>query len=224
MVEVTEDDKNIYIKISNNGSVDLKRVYKKNYFFSLGLVIVDDEVESEKKDDTKKETLAKKVVDATSAIEDGLVEAVKELDFNGSIDFAIEKSDKESSIQTFTSYLENIKKQSFLNPLTTFPGSGIDYIILENITTDLCSCLEYIKINGMQLIEKKKEMVYVINGRFIVLSEDLRIFDDKMLAEEESVLSLLSEICGITYSRGEDHFKGFIYGTLLYNTLKRLIN
>ena len=218
MVEVTEDDKNIYVKIKKRNDVDLERVYNKNYFFSLGLIIVDDKVESEKKDGTKK------VADNSSVIEDGLTEAVKELDFNGSIDFVIAKSDKDSKIQTFISYLENLKKRPELNPLTTFPGSGIDYIILENVTTDLCSCLDYIKNNGMQLIEKKKEMVYVINGRFIIFSEDLRIFDDKMLAEEESVLKLLSEICGITYSRGEDHFKGLIHGTHLYNVLKRRIN
>lgn len=219
MVEVTEDDKNIYVKIKKRNDVDLERIYNKNYFFSLGLIIVDDDTES-----AKKETLAKKRVDTSSAIDYSLVEAVKELDLNGSVDFVIAKSGNESRIQTFTSYLENLKKRPDLNSLATFPGSGIDYIILENITTDLCSCLDYIKINGMQLLEKKKEMVYVINGRFIILSEDLRIFDDKMVAEEESVLKLLSEICGITYSRGEDHFKGFIYGTHLYNALKRRIN
>ena len=60
------------------------------------------------------------------------------------------------SVQPFNSYLENIKNQSNLNPLTTFSGSGIDYIVLENITNDLCSCLDYIKAYGMMLLQKKK--------------------------------------------------------------------
>ena len=75
----------------------------------------------------------------------------------------------------------------------------------------------------MQLVEKKKEMIYIINGRFLFLTEDLAMFDEEKITEEENILKLLSDICGIDYSRGEDHFKSLIYGTLLYSKLKRRI-
>jgi hypothetical protein len=62
-----------------------------------------------------------------------------------------------------------------------------------------------------KLVEKKKEQIYVINGRFIIITEDIVVFDEKNIPNEESALKLLSEICGINYVRGEDHFKPFIY-------------
>lgn len=211
MVEVTEDEKNVYVKITKRVDVDLERVYNKNYFFSFGLDVLDDE------DKTKK------IASASELALQKTESLLKNIDLIGKIEFVISKSEKESGVQTFTSYLENLKKRSNLNPLTTFSISGVDYIILENITNDLCSCLDFIKIRGMQLIEKKKDAIYFINGRFVILSEDLIMFEDKMVSEEESVLKILSEICDITYSRGEDHFKSSIYRTLLYNKLKRLI-
>lgn len=199
MVEVTEDDKHIYIKILKRVDIDLERIYNKNYFFSLGIEIVDDKDKMEKKDGTNTGSTTE------------------------TIEFVILKSGKESSFKMFGSYLEYIKKQPNLNPLTTFFGSGIDYIVLENITNDLCGCSDFMKIYGMQLIEKKMEMIFVINDRFVILTENITTFDEKKVGEEESILKLLSAICGITYSRGEDHFKPFIYGTHLYDKLKKLI-
>ena len=196
MVEVREDDTQIYIKILNRGDANLEKVYNKNYFFSLGLHVVDEE----SKDD----------------ILDTFTEG-------SNISFIIEKNTKDARTMPFISYLDEIKKTPNLNPLTVFE-SGIDYNILESITNDVCSCLEYIKLNGMQLIEKKKEQIYVVNGRFIILTEDIVLFDEKNVPNEESILKILSEICGINYARGEDHFKPFIYGTFLYNKLKSLID
>jgi hypothetical protein len=225
MVQVTEDDKNIYIKISKRIDLDLERLYDKNYFFSLGLHVVDDKDKTKKKGGTKPDSIVDVLDKSKNAT--GYSESVISKTIEGAydivserIEFVIEKTGKESSVQTFVSYLENLKKRSELNPLTTFFNSGVDYIVLENVTNDLCSCLDYIKIRGMQLMEKKKEMIYVINGRFIILSEEVKAFDEKMVTEEVNILKLLSEICDITYSRGEDHFKSFIYGTLLYNKLK----
>jgi hypothetical protein len=196
MVEVREDDTQIYIKILNRGDANLEKVYNKNYFFSLGLHVVDEE----SKDD----------------ILDTFTEG-------SNISFIIEKNTKDARTMPFISYLDEIKKTPNANPLTIF-ASGIDYNILESITNDVCSCMEYIKLNGMQLLEKKKEQIYIINGRFIILTEEVILFDDKNVSNEESILKILSEICGINYSRGEDHFKPFIYGTFLYNKLKSLIN
>jgi hypothetical protein len=138
--------------------------------------------------------------------------------------FIIEKKLKESSLMSFTSYLDELKKNPLQNPLTVFFESGVDYIVLENITNDLYSCLEFIKSHGTQLIEKKKNQIYVINGRFVILTEEIVLFDEKNVPNEESILKLLSEICGINYVRGEDHFKSFIYGTFLYNKLKSFIS
>lgn len=234
MVELTEDDVNIYIKITRRTGVDLERVYNKNYFFSLGIDIVEDEEKLNKKkggkNDIDVDTLDKseKAIDNTASAISKKVEMASELlsenmNFNAPIEFVIAKSEKESNFQNLTSYLENLKTRSDLNPLTTFSGTGVDYIILENITNDLCSCLDYIKTYGMQLVEKKKEMIYIINGRFLFLTEDLAMFDEEKITEEENILKLLSDICGISYSRGEDHFKSLIYGTLLYSKLKRRI-
>jgi len=203
MVEIKEDDKRIYITMLNRETTNLENIYNKNYLFSLGLDMID---EDEEKSNNKSE--------------DGILDNFTE---GSTIKFVIKKTAKERSFLTFTSYLDDIKKSPNLNPLTVFE-SGIDYISLENITNDLCSCLEFIKLHGMQLIEKKKEQIYVINGRFIILTEDLVLFDEKNAANEENILKILTEICGIEYARDEDHFKPFIYGTFLYNTLKKLIS
>jgi hypothetical protein len=202
MVEITEDDTRIYIKMLNRGNTNLETVYNNNYFFSLGIEVVDEKT---KNDNENADVL------------ENFTEGAK-------IIFIIEKTLKESSLISFASYLDELKKNPLQNPLTVFFESGIDYVVLENITNDVCSCLDYIKLNGMQLIEKKKEQIYVINGRFIVLTEDVTLFDEKNIPNEESILKLLSEICGINYVRGEDHFKSFIYGTFLYNKLKKLIS
>lgn len=203
MIEVTEDDKNIYVKILNREDANLEKVYNKNYFFTLGLIVVDEELKNDKNKTEKTDVL------------ENFTEGAK-------IIFIIEKTLKTSSLISFISYLDEIKKNPNSNPLTTFT-SGIDYNILENITNDICSCLDYIKLNGMQLLEKKKEEIYVINGRFIILTEGIALFDEKNVSNDESVLKIFSEICEINYSRGEDHFKPFIYGTFLYNKLKSLI-
>lgn len=204
MVEVREDDNRIYIKMLNRGDTNLEKVYNKNYFFSLGLHVVDEESKDDKNTNKNSDVL----------------ETFTEGSY---IHFIIEKTTKNATTIPFVSYLDEIKKTPNLNPLTVFE-SGIDYNILESITNDVCSCLEYIKLKGMQLIEKKKEQIYVINGRFIILTEDVVLFDEKNIPNEESILKILSEICGINYSRGEDHFKLFIYGTFLYNKLKSLID
>ena len=205
MVEVTEDDKRIYIKILNNGLTNLETVYNNNYFLSLGLDVVVDEYSKLDKNTEKNDVLNKFTEESY-------------------LKFIIEKTLKESSLMSFTSYLDELKKNPLQNPLTVFFESGIDYIVLENITNDLYSCLEFIKNKGTQLIDKKKEDIYVINGRFVILTENIVLFDEKNVPNEESVLKLLSEICGINYVRGEDHFKPFIYGTFLYNKLKILIS
>jgi hypothetical protein len=144
MVELTEDDLNIYIKISRQVGVDLERVYNKNYFFSLGLHVVENEEKTNKKNGGEKDigvdTLDKSekaIDDAASAISKK-VEMASEIlsenmNFNAPIEFVIAKSEKDSKFQNFTSYLENLKTRSDLNPLTTFSGTGVDYIILENI-------------------------------------------------------------------------------------------
>jgi hypothetical protein len=204
MVEVREDDNRIYVKMLNRGDANLEKVYNKNYFFSLGLHVVDEESKDDKDPN--------KNYDVLDAFTEG-----------SNISFTIEKNKKDNKTMPFMSYLDEITKTPNANPLTNFT-SGIDYNILESITNDLCSCVEYIKLNGMQLVEKKKEQIYVINGRFIILTEEVILFDDKNVPNEESILKILSEICGINYARGEDHFKPFIYGTFLYNKLKSLID
>lgn len=202
MVEVTEDDKRIYIKMLNSGTTNLETVYNNDYFFSLGIELVDEK----SKNDNKK-----------SDVLENFTEGAK-------MNFIIEKTLKESSLMSFTSYLDELKKNPLQNSLTVFFESGVDYIVLESITNDLYSCLEFIKTHGAQLVEKKKEYVYVINGRFVILTEEIVLFDEKNIPNEESILKLLSEICGINYVRGEDHFKPFIYGTFLYNKLKNIIS
>jgi len=240
MVEVTEDDKNIYIKMSKRADVDLERVYNKNYFFSLGIDLIEPEKKGGEKKGKFVETLDKseKAIDDTgSAISknvgtvaetiltktESFLERSGDFNLNGTLEFTIEKTGSESHVKTLISYLEMLKTSSELNPLTTFVGTAIDYLILENLTNDLSSCVEYVKAYGMQLLKKNKDMVYVINGRFLFLTEEIIIFDEKLETEEESLLKLLSEVCSIDYVRGEDHFKNIIYGTHLYFKLKSLL-
>jgi len=227
MVDITEDDKNIYIKINKNGNLD--RIYNKNYFFSLGLDVIEKKQGGIEKTGNiqsildKSETAIDKTGSAITKKAEEINETLKQFDYSEKLEFIIEKSSHESGFKTLSNYLETIKASPILNPLTVFFQTGIDYIILDNLTNDICSCLDYIKRYGFQLIEKKKEDVYLINGRFLIITEDLILFDEKKITEEESVLRLLSEISGINYVRGEDHFKTLINGTHLYAKLKSLI-
>jgi hypothetical protein len=237
MVEITEDDKHIYIKI--NKRVNLDRIYNKNYFFSLGIDIVEPEIKKGGKKDNFIEVLdnSEKAIDDTGSAITKRVNSVVEnlnkkvepfidestiLTLQDKLEFVIEKSGPESGFKTLNSYLEALKTSKDLNPLTTFTSSGLDYLILENLTNDLCSCIDYIKNYGMQLLKKKKDDVYLINGRFLFLTEEIEVFNEKMETEEESLLKLISELCSINYVRGEDQFKNYIYGTFLYRKLKTL--
>jgi len=227
MVEVKEDEKRIYIKLIKNENVE--RVYNNNYFFSLGIDVVQDKKKSGKKDE---EPVLDKAVDddassmskRISSVAENIVEGISNIELGPKLEFIIEKSGSEPGIKTLDSYLETVKTTTNMNPLSTFPGSNVDYILLENLTNDLHSCCKYIKAEGMQLMKKMKEDVYIVNGRFLFLTEEIVAFDEKNITDEENLLKLLSEVAGINYVKGEDHFKGFIYGTFLYNKLKHLIS
>ena len=130
----------------------------------------------------------------------------------------IKTKEGEIPLQKFTDYLATASKRQ--NTVATFYASGLDYISLNNIVNDLTSCLNYFKSKGYRLIEKKREDIYVINGRFLFLSEAL--LDARFHQEEEQhILNLISEICGKKYTRDEPLFLE-IKGTMLHKSLSDL--
>lgn len=116
-------------------------------------------------------------------------------------------------------YLEATAKKN--KAITMFSNTGVDYILLNNIVNDLLTCLNYFKSKGFRLIEKKKEMIYVIDGRFLFLTETL--VDGTFHQEsEENILKLICELCGKVYTAGEPVFAE-IKGTMLHKILSQLV-
>jgi hypothetical protein len=233
MVEIKVDDKKIYIKMNGDGSVDLENIYNSKFFYTFGIKMVERKqggAVKPKIEDTAVATVRKiedNVEDVVHGVLSNPINPNEQPDVEPepklkpiSIEIVLER---EGKYDTFNNYIDALNKNKTLNPLSTFKGTGMDCITLEHITDDLSICLDYFKSNGAQMLIKKKEDIFFINGRFVFLCGSLSKYDKKNLPNEESVIKILDEICGFEYVKGEDYFQGLISGTFLYNKIENLL-
>ena len=131
----------------------------------------------------------------------------------------IEENSGTVPLQNFPTYLANLAKQP--NKISTFSNSGLGYIELMNIVNDLVSCVNFFRSKGFKLLEKKREFIYVIHGRFVFITDELKAV--KQEGDEQNILNLICEICGKKYTRDEPLFME-IKGTMLHKILSELQN
>ena len=227
MVEVTETDNTIIIKLKKRSDLKLDYVYNVSFFYSLGLDVVSSPEEI--KGGGLKDVLDKSenAIDQTANFIEKKGDVLKSLFQSSSsqnneyIEFVLKKNGTNPSSQRFDRFLQ--EKMGISTRADTFLNSGIDCVTLENITNDLCGCLDIFRNSGYRISKKMREMIYVINGRFLFLTEDIEDPRFHENEEEENILKLLTEICGKDYVRGEERFME-IRGTMLYKRLTELKN
>jgi len=227
MVEVKEIDNAIQIKIKKNSSVNIEYVYNNNYFYSIGLDVIDikkgGEILKNTLDKSEKafDDTANIVFKTVGNIVKPLTDQIKSND--DFLIFNIKKSeDSNFYLKTFDEYLNEIKSLPQLNPLAVFPGTGIDVVKLDNIVTDIMSCLDYINTYGFCLLQKTHADIFVINDRFVILTDNLTKIDETQ--EEQNALEFFTLLCGMKYERGEFLFPRFIKDTIVCKKLESLIH
>jgi hypothetical protein len=131
----------------------------------------------------------------------------------------IEATSETVPLQTFSTYLANLAKQP--KKISTFSNSGLGYIELMNIVNDLVSCVNFFRSKGLRLLEKKRDFIYVIHGRFVFITDELKVASQE--GDEQNILDLICEICDKKYTRDEPLFME-IKGTMLHKILSELQN